>query len=146
MKQFVVALMVILGALLLVAAPVQAVKAFVPKKQSAPVKKTVVRSTGGIPSVARLRGDRRAILLSFSHFNGIDSAEYSLTYTNNGKAEGAGGTIRASNNPSSVRELAFGTCSTGVCTYHTGIRDAKLTIIVKYTNGTTKTKIYKIKI
>lgn len=123
---------------------VQAAKKFIPKRSTAVVR----RSTGpgvSIPAVAKYRGDKLGILLSFSNFNGIDSADYSFTYNGNGIDQGAGGTIRSSNNPTVERELLFGTCSSGVCTYHYNLKNARLVLTIHYTNGRTASKSYRIK-
>jgi hypothetical protein len=120
---------------------IYAAKKFVTKKTAG---KTVI-SSGSIPSIVKYRSDKLGILFSFANFNGIESANYSFTYNSNGNPQGAGGTIRASNNPTSERELLFGTCSTSVCTYHSGLTNARLVLTVKMTNGNTVTKSYRIK-
>jgi hypothetical protein len=109
------------------------------------VKKNVTAYSTSIPSLVKYRSDKKAIFLSFSNFNGIESASYSFTYETNNNLQGAGGNITASNNPLEQRELLFGTCSTSICTYHTNISNAKLVITAKYTNGKTISKTYKIK-
>lgn len=121
---------------------VYAAKKFVKKTASAPVKTSLSSS---VPSVVKFRPDRLGILLSFSSFRSLDSITYSFTYTTNGIAQGAGGTITANNNPTAVRELLFGTCSTGVCRYHDNITNARLTLTAKFSNGKKITKIYTIK-
>lgn len=124
---------------LFAASPIQAAKKFVAKK--------TVKRTGGfsLPSLVSYRGDKRALFLSFRNFNGLDSVSYSFTYETNGNPQGAGGTITASNNPTAQRELLFGTCSTSVCTYHYNLRNARLVLTAKLTNGTTMSKAYRIK-
>lgn len=119
---------------------IQAAKKFSPKKMA--VGKSY---SAGIPASVRYRPDRQGILLSFLNFNGIDSVSYSFTYITNGITQGAGGTITAENNPTSQRELLFGTCSSGVCRYHQNLTSARLTLTAKYTNGRTATKVYRIK-
>jgi len=121
--------------------PVSAAKKFIPKAKN--VKRTI--SSKSIPVVVRYRPDKLGILFSFSNFNGIESVNYSFTYNTNGVPQGAGGTIRANNNPTSERELLFGTCSTSVCTYHYNLSGARLTFTANYSNGTKTTKSYKIK-
>lgn len=119
---------------------VEAAKKFIPKKTS--VKRVV---SGSIPANVRYRPDRLALLLSFTNFSGIESVSYSFTYDTNGLPQGAGGTITAANNPTTVRELLFGTCSTSVCTYHHNLANARLTLTAKLTNGRTMTKGYRVK-
>lgn len=123
---------------------VHAAKPFTAKK-TAPVKASA-GTKSPIPAVVKFRSDRRAILFSFSSFSGIESVNYSFTYTNNGKPEGAGGTIRAANNPTTVRELVFGTCSTSVCSYHTNIKNARLVVTAKFSNGTQGTRAFRLKV
>lgn len=118
-----------------------AAKKFVPKSTGS-VKRV---ATGGIPASVRYRGDRLGILLSFLNFTNLESVSYSFTYTANGTPQGAGGTITAANSPTASRELLFGTCSSGVCTYHYNLSNARLVLTVKKTNGTTVTKAYRIK-
>lgn len=119
-----------------------AVKKFIPS-----VKRTVRSSSLkiSIPSVVKFRPDRNGILLSFANFNGINNVSYSFTYNANGIPQGAGGTISANNNPTSTRELLFGTCSTSVCTYHHNLSDAKLILRAQYSSGRVITKTYRIK-
>jgi hypothetical protein len=123
-----------------------AAKKFVPKRAAPAAKKKSTGNSGVyIPSVAKYRGDKQGILLSFANFNGIESADYSFTYNSNGVPQGAGGTIRSSNNPTAQRELLFGTCSSGVCTYHHNLTNAQLSLTVHFTNGSTSSKTYRIK-
>jgi hypothetical protein len=124
--------------------PVFAAKKFIPKTKTT-YTKSVSRSSSSIPLSVKYRGDKLGIYFTFLNFNGIESADYSFTYTGNGIAQGAGGTVRTSNNPTSQRELLFGTCSSGVCTYHHNLTNAKLVFTLHYTNGTTATKSYRIK-
>lgn len=118
---------------------VNAAKKFVPKKSS------IKGKVGGIPALMRYRSDKLGLNLSFSHFRGLESVSYSFTYNTNGMPQGAGGTVTAANNPTAQRELLFGTCSRGVCTYHYNLSDARLTLTAKFTNGKKTTKTYRIK-
>lgn len=120
---------------------VEAAKKFVPKKSTG----GYVRTSESIPVSVHYRPDKLAILFSFPSFSGIDSVNYSFTYSANGNPQGAGGTVRAGNNPSAERELLFGTCSTSVCTYHSGLSGARLVFTATMTNGHTITKSFRIK-
>lgn len=140
-KIFWVILTVLIIGVFLKPGSVHAAKKFVPKKTSG----KVAVSSGSIPAIVKYRSDKLGILFSFSNFNNIDSVNYSFTYNTNGNPQGAGGTVRASNNPSAERELLFGTCSTSVCTYHSGLSNARLVLTAKMTNGNTVTKSYRIK-
>jgi hypothetical protein len=101
--------------------------------------------TRGVRASVRFRSDRRGLLINFSGFNNIASVTYSLTYTANGIPQGVSGTITAET-AGEQRELLFGTCSGGVCRYHTNITNAKLLIDSKLYSGTTIRKPYRIKV
>ena len=124
-----------------------------PKESAEAAKKFISKKVGGgktavsssIPAIVRFRPDRLGLLLSFSRFTGIESVSYSFTYNTNNTPQGAGGTIIKDNNPTAVRELLFGTCSSGVCKYHNNISGARLTLTAKLSNGRTAFKSYRIK-
>lgn len=142
MKKAVLSVIFLLGVIIFAASnPVFAAKKFV-SKSSIPRARV---SKGSIPVIVRYRSDHLGILLSFANFNGIDSATYSFTYSSNGNPQGAGGTIKSTSNSTSPRELLFGTCSTAVCTYHTGLTNARLVLTANFTNGRTATKVFRIK-
>jgi len=122
---------------------IYAAKKFVPKASTP--KTYAKRATGNLPAVVKYRGDKLAILLSFSNFSGIESVNYTFTYDSGETRQGAAGTIRSNNNPESQRELLFGTCSKGVCTYHHNLSSARLILTGNMTNGRTVTKSYRIK-
>lgn len=104
-------------------------------------------STGGrVTTSARFRGDRRAIIINFAGLNNATSVSYSLTYNSNGIPQGAMGTITQISGSSDSRELLFGTCSHGVCRYHTGLTEARLVITSKLKSGITIRKSYKLKV
>ncbi len=117
-----------------------AAKKFVPKKSTA--KNT---SVGGIPAAVSYRPDRLGLNLSFRNFTGLESVSYSFTYNTNGMAQGIGGKVTASNNPTAARELLFGTCSRSACRYHYNLSDARLVLTARYNNGRTTAKSYRIK-
>lgn len=142
MKKFTLILFILTAIILYNPVSVEAAKKFVQKKSSG--KNSVVKGSS-IPSVIRYRPDKMGLLLSFNNFSGIDSVSYLFTYNANSIPQGVGGSINASNNPTAERTLLFGTCSTSVCTYHYNLTNAKLTLTAKYTNGTTRTKLYRIK-
>ena len=104
------------------------------------------RAAGGsIPVNVRYRADKRAIHFSFSNFSNFTSVSYVFSYQTNGIYQGAAGTISAANSPGESRELLFGTCSTSVCTYHSGISGAKLTFTATLKNGKKASKNFRIK-
>lgn len=124
--------------------PVFAAKKFVAKSTVAAVGKSG-GGGGKIPVSVKYRADKKALNFSFSNFTGLSSVSYIFQYETNGNSQGAAGSISSANSPTQSRELLFGTCSTSVCTYHTGLKNAKITFTAKYTNGKTATKVSKIK-
>ena len=123
--------------------PVAAAKKFVPKGTA--TVKTGKSGGTGIPVSVSYRADKRALNFHFTNFSVISSVSYVFQYETNGNSQGAAGSITSSNSPTQSRELLFGTCSTSVCTYHTGIKNAKLTFTANYTNGKKATKVFRVK-
>lgn len=125
-------------------APILSVEAKVlPRFQSS---KSIGKSyASGIGVSARLRTDRRALNVYFSNLQKANSVMYTLIYETNGKQEGASGTIDISSSNTS-RELLFGTCSSGDCTYHQNITNMKLEILSELTNGKKTMKRFRIKV
>lgn len=113
-------------------------------------KTTVTRTTGtitttqGVKAWVRLRTDRQALLIDFTGFNNIKSCSYELTYTANGISQGAGGTIISGD--TGTKTLLFGTCSSGVCTYHRNITNARLRLTSVLNSGQKVIKNYRIKV
>jgi len=103
-------------------------------------------TSGRVETSVKFRGDRRAIIINFAGLNNATSISYSLTYNTNGIPQGAIGTITKFSGSSDSRELLFGTCSKGVCRYHTGITDARLVITSKLKSGFTTRKSYRLKV
>ena len=128
---------------LLINSQVEAAKKFVAKGSAS--TRTARSGGGSIPVSVRYRPDKRAIHFSFTNFTNINSASYVFSYQTNGMTQGAAGSITAANSPGEVRELLFGTCSTSVCTYHTGLKGAKLTITAVMKNGNKIGKNFRIK-
>ena len=126
------------------ASPVFAARRRVPKvRQKTPTAITYSASQG-VGSKVRFRPDRRALLINFSGFNNILSGSYELTYTANGVPQGAGGSIIIGD--TETKTLLFGTCSGGVCKYHSNIQNARL-IITSITKSNQKIiKPYRIKV
>jgi hypothetical protein len=104
-------------------------------------------STGSrsVPTSVKFRADRKAILINFGDFSNAISVSYTLTYTNNGMAEGARGTATPET-AGQQRELLFGTCSSGVCRYHTNVTNAKLVVDSKLKSGLTVRKTFRLKV
>ncbi len=105
-----------------------------------------ISTSGRVTTSARFRSDRKAIIINFAGLSNANSVNYSLTYDSNGIAQGAVGTMMNIAVSSDSRELLFGTCSHGVCRYHTGITNARLVITSKLKSGITTRKSYKLKV
>ncbi len=106
----------------------------------APAKKTNVVVTS---SVAK---NKQSVSLYLANLQKTATVTYSLSYLTNGKSEGAGGTIKTKGKYSLSRILLFGTCSNKVCRYHKKIKDAVLTVVISFQNGTTVTKNFKLRV
>lgn len=107
-----------------------------------PVKRTYTR---GAKASIKFRPDRKGLLITFSSMGNAVSVSYQLTYQSNGIPQGAGGIV----NPTTLgeqRELLFGTCSGGVCRFHTNITNARLVIDSKLSSGLIIRKPYRIKV
>lgn len=101
---------------------------------------------GRVITSAKFRSDRRAVIVNFVGLNNASSVSYSLTYNSNGIPQGAMGTMTNISGTTDSRELLFGTCSGGVCRYHSNITNAKLVITSKLKSGYTTRKTYRIRI
>lgn len=112
--------------------------------------KAVVRAANGttIGVTPRLRADRRAVIVNFSNLQNAKSVSYSLVYAQGplGQQEGAGGGLQLNGQTSDKAELLFGTCSAGICRYHTNIKDARLEVSYTSVNGKKYLKKFKIKV
>ena len=94
----------------------------------------------------RMRADRRAIVVTFGNLKSVKSVSYALIYQTESSQEGASGSIDSSVGNSATRELLFGTCSSGVCRYHTGIKNARLEITTFLKNGKRTIKRFRIRV
>lgn len=126
-------------------APVEA-KRLLPRFQGSGSTAAAPASYYGVGVSPKLRGDRLALIVIFNGLQNATSVSYTLTYETNGINQGVGGTIKSSAETSATRELAFGTCSAGVCTYHTNITGMRFEVVSKLTNGKTSIKRYQINV
>lgn len=107
---------------------------------------SVKQSVGtGIVVSARLRGDRKALLVYFANLQNATNVSYTLIYKTAGREEGAGGSIRTSEGNTASRELLFGTCSKNVCTYHSNVTNMKLEVTAQLKSGKTSIKRFGIR-
>lgn len=115
------------------------------QSSAATVGRSSSSSGRGVKAGVRFRSDRKALLLSFPDFGQAVSATYSLTYTSNGISQGARSTVTPET-AGGERELLFGTCSKGVCRYHSNITNARLVIDSKLSSGVIIRKPYRIRL
>lgn len=138
-------LLLLFAGLLFVFTPFAEAKTL-PQSKATSGKSTAVRASGsGIGVSAKLRKDRKALLVSFWNLQNAKSVSYTLVYSTNGTQEGAGGSVRPSEG-AATRELLFGTCSASVCRYHTGLSDMRLEVVTELKSGKIATKRFKIRI
>lgn len=136
----------IISFFIIMSLPVNAAKVL-PRFQSSGGKVGPKKASGGggVYSSARLRGDRKAVNVSFSNLGAARDVTYILTYQTNGKEEGISGSVDVSSG-SATRELLFGTCSSGVCRYHSGITNMRLEISGELTSGKKFVRRYRIRV
>ena len=116
-------------------------------RQASTTTTTTTRAVGAkVASSVRFKAGRNGIIISLSGLTNAKSVSYELTYDSNGTSQGAMGTISNITSSTDSRELLFGTCSGGVCRYHSGITNARLVITSKLKSGTTTRKSYRLKV
>ena len=103
-------------------------------------------SVVGIGIYPRLRADRRALMVYFANLQNAREVSYLLRYRTSIQDEAAMGGLNLSGLTSQTSEILFGTCSKNVCTYHSGIKDAKLEISYTTKAGRKFLKKYRINI
>lgn len=95
---------------------------------------------------AKLRSDRRALLVTFKNLRDVKMIDYTLTYKSNGVDQGVTGTIDGPTESSLSRELVFGTESKGVYTYHTNITGMRFEVTITLKSGAKIKKAYTVKV
>lgn len=138
--------LLVLGLILLLLSIISSLPSLAAKKRlsrggaNTPVRRTYTR---GVKASVSFRPDRRGLLINFSGFGNITSVTYTLTYAADGISQGAMGTVTPAT-AGEQREVLFGTCSHGVCRYHSNIKNARLVIDSKLSSGQIIRKPYKI--
>lgn len=108
---------------------------------------TAPSATRGVTTSVKFRGDRLAIVPTFSNLGIASSVSYVLSYNSRGTTQGASGTLNpGTTTDPTVRELLFGTCSHGVCRYDYGITNARFVVTTVLKNGKRVVKSYKLKV
>ena len=108
--------------------------------------RTAAKTSGDVSVSMAVNKGGTGVTVYFKNAHKASSIQYYLNYSTNGKQEGAGGTIDTGKKYSLSRTLLFATCSSGVCRYHSGIKDAKLTVVITYKSGKTVSRTYPINI
>lgn len=88
---------------------------------------------------------RNVARVFFGNLKGASKVTYTLFYEGNGIGQGAVGSFSPGKKTSWSKDLYLGTCSGKVCISHKNIKNIQLEVIVKYKNGKSSTKIYKVK-
>ncbi|MBP9781750.1 hypothetical protein KBC89_03785 [Candidatus Woesebacteria bacterium] len=86
---------------------------------------------------------RRYVYLTFANTKGVTKIDYTLTYNSGTRQKGfAGGFKNNSTTSRSVRKQILGTCSSGRCVYHAGVKNIQLstTFVLKNGQRITQTK------
>jgi hypothetical protein len=125
-------------------APLTQAKILPQAQKATKVSKTA--NTNSIGVFPKLRKDRQALNINFSNLQNATAVSYLLTYQTSTQNEGAGGALNLTGGPTQSAELLFGTCSKNVCTYHKGIKNAKLEVTYTTKAGKKYIKRFRIKI
>lgn len=105
------------------------------------------RSSGSSVIVSpSLSPDRKALNVYFANLGKANEVSYTLSYQTNGKDEGVYGIIDSSSGSTATRELLFGTCSSGVCRYHTNITGMKFEVTVELPSGKKAIRRYRVRV
>lgn len=103
--------------------------------------------TRGVSTSVKFRGDRLAIVVTFSNLSLASSVSYILSYNTRGTTQGASGTLNTETSPDpTTRELLFGTCSHGVCRYDYGITNARFVVTTIKKDGKKIVKSFRLKV
>lgn len=115
------------------------------KRVLTPVKKAAAKTSGVSYSKAKLSRPTHSVLLTLTNLATVFRVDYVLNYSANGLSQGAVGSSIPGGKSTDSRDLYFGTCSKGVCTPHTNITNAKLTVTTTLKSGKIHSKRYLIK-
>lgn len=115
------------------------------KRVVVPVKSKAVKTSGVSYSQAKLSRATHSIFLTLTNLTTVSRVDYVLHYTANGLSQGAIGSAVPQGKSTDTRDVYFGTCSKGVCTPHSNITNAKLTVTTTLKSGKIHSKRYVIK-
>ncbi len=145
MKKYTLALLIVTS-FFLILPPFAHAKKTVPQARAATSTGKVVSASKGVTTSVKFRSDRRAVVATFSNLSVASNVTYSLSYDSKGMTQGAGGSLKGDAGDTTTRELLFGTCSSGVCRYDSGITNAKLVITTTLKTGKKVVRTYKLKV
>lgn len=115
-----------------------------PRFKGKPVARGAIYS--GLVVSARLRSDRKALLVTFNNLQKVKNATYTLVYQTDGRDEGVSGSVGSSAGNNLTRELLFGTCSSGICRYHANLANMKLEVVSELLSGKRSIKRFRVRI
>lgn len=105
-------------------------------------KKTV--SSSLIVSAQYIKS-RNYVKLFFADFKGVSKITYTLMYEGNDMEQGVEGGFSAGKRKNYTQNLYLGTCSSGTCMAKNKIKNIRVQVVIKYTNGKSSTKLIKVK-
>lgn len=132
---------IILGFFLSLPTAVQAKRKLPVLKSASTAKSTSTNVTVKV----KFRSDRKGVILNFGNLTAASGVSYDLVYDTRGTTQNAGGAVKISSATANT-EVIFGTCSSGVCRYDTGISNAKLQVFITLKNGQKIVKPFRLKV
>ena len=141
MTRSIFALVLILTVFLGLSTPVQAKRKLPALKSASAAGSTASNVTVKV----KFRSDRKGVVLNFSNLTAATGVSYDLIYDTRGTTQNAGGAVKISSATANT-EVIFGTCSSGVCRYDSGISNAKLQVSITLKNGRKIVKPFKLKV
>ncbi len=116
---------------------------FVSPATAATKPKTVAKSA--LIVSAQYVKSRNYVKLFFADFKGVSKITYTLMYEGNGMEQGVEGGFTVGKRKNFSQNLYLGTCSSGTCMAKNKIKNIRVQVVTKYTNGKSSTKTYKVK-
>ena len=92
----------------------------------------------------RLSTDKRFAYLTFTGLKDVSKVNYVLTYDTTRGQKGLEGGMKLKKTIRSLRRQILGTCSSGKCVYHQGIKNVELTTTFVNKNGTKTTTTTRV--
>jgi hypothetical protein len=92
----------------------------------------------------RLSADKKFAYLNFTGLKDTSKISYVLTYDTNRGQKGLEGGMKLKKTSRSSRKQILGTCSSGKCVYHQGIKNVELTTTFVNKNGTKTTTTTRV--